>query len=30
MGFICSAEENKDWVGKQESIIYDGPWLNKI
>jgi hypothetical protein len=30
MGFICSAEENKDWVGKQESIIYDGPLLNKI
>ena len=30
MGIICSAEENKDWAGKQESIIYDGPWLNKI
>ena len=28
MGFICSAEENKDWVSKQESIIYDGSCLN--
>lgn len=31
--FICAAEEprhifiDKDWVGKQESTIYDGPLL---